>query len=698
MIVEKFTPEALVSAPRRGPAIPNHDGTLAFYTESTYTGGKSQKAIHLLNIATGTSSLILRDDRAYEPSWLDNGTNTIVYLRGGCMGLTFVLAIDVDRFPLEPLVAGHVSAPVQCLKTRLLGDGTIAFTVLGYVGTDGRLRNTDHREVHGGRVYSSSQLRNGDLQRGPHAYSVWYSVLERRDGVWRIIGDLHNALAATNLHISHETGFYENQKDQYDLCENGITVAAEHRGSPRTDPSDVYFVRVQSFGAGISETPKKIEIQSKECRGICTLPQFSPDGSMIGFLRAEGPNSETSLIYIYHTLESESAISVFDMVTGRPWPLTPNNFRFSADGHSLYVTAEDCGHVGLYHLDLLPNAYPRTLLRNGAVSAFYPLGQDDRVLVTASSFVENCRYQIVSHEPAVEPFVLSSASNHGAKLGLSPKQISDIYFEGGGNYIVHAWIVMPRHFDETKKYPLAILVHDNILNSSWLNAWDMKWNAAAWSEQGYVVVLPNITGSAGYGQDFATAIHDDWGGRPYDDLVSCMYNLRGVPGIDVDNAVIAGAGYGGYLMNWIQGHPLAKRFKAMVCHAGIFNTQSTMLRSNPLGLNEYPGGLPTSETNLNAAAECYNPAQSGLLGNWKTPMLVIHNERDPVSPVSEGLAAYNNLQSSGVASKFLTFTDEGHEVVQEANSLEWHRHVFDWVNRYTGITPGLGNSSDNIPI
>lgn len=76
-------------------------------------------------------------------------------------------------------------------------------------------------------------------------------------------------------------------------------------------------------------------------------------------------------------------------------------------------------------------------------------------------------------------------------------------------------------------------------------------------------------------------------------------------------------------------------------------------------------------------------------------MLVIHNEKDPVSPVSEGLAAYNNLQSLGVASKFLTFTDEGHEVVQEANSLEWHHHVFDWINRYTGIAPGLGPSSDD---
>lgn len=71
-------------------------------------------------------------------------------------------------------------------------------------------------------------------------------------------------------------------------------------------------------------------------------------------------------------------------------------------------------------------------------------------------------------------------------------------------------------------------------------------------------------------------------------------------------------------------------------------------------------------------------------------MLVIHNERDPVVPISEGLAAYNNLQSLSLPSKFLTFADEGHEVVKEANSLEWHREVFSWVNGFTSMATPQG--------
>ncbi|KAI1162446.1 prolyl oligopeptidase [Nemania serpens] len=676
MIVEKLSPEALISAPRRGPAIPNNDGTLALYTESIHVDGKTRNEFYLLDIRTGVPSSILHDDQAYDPSWLADGTNTIVYLRSGGMGLTFVLTIDVDCSPLEPSIVGHIRAPVYGLKTQALGDGTLAFTVLGHVGEDGGLLNTDGRKHHGGRVYSSSRLQLQDLQKEPYASTVWCSTLSKQDGTWRIAGGLYNALGANNLRVPQEPS-------QYDLCENGIVVAA-NTGS---DAASVYFIRVHSFGAGTLEVPIKIEVQSEEYQGISTSPQFSPNGSMIAFLRKEGLDRDRSQIYVYHTSDSKSPIGVFDMVTGKPWPLVSTSFRFSPDGHSIYIAAEDHGQVGLYHLNLQPNAYPQCLLQNGVVSAFYPLGRSDsgKVLVTSSSFVDNCLYQIVSLDLTMEPVVLSPVSNNGIKLGLSQNQVSEIYFEGGGDYIIHAWMVKPRHFDESRKFPLAILVHDNVPTTTWLNTWNTEWNAAAWAEQGYVVVLPNITGSTGYGQGFATAIHDHWSGQSYDDLVSCLYSLRNVPGVDVDNAVIAGAGYGGYLMNWIQGHPLATRFKAMVCHAGIFNTQSMAPQANPLEFNRRIGGLPLFQGSSEILMR-YNPARPDLLRNWKTPMLVIHNERDPVAPISEGLAAYNNLQSLGVPSKFMTFADEGHDVAKEDNSIEWHREVFSWLNGFTSIT------------
>ena len=70
------------------------------------------------------------------------------------------------------------------------------------------------------------------------------------------------------------------------------------------------------------------------------------------------------------------------------------------------------------------------------------------------------------------------------------------------------------------------------------------------AEQGYVVVMPNPTGSTGYGQALTDAIAGDWGGRPYNDLVNCFEHIEGnLPYVDTRNAVALGASYGGYMIS-----------------------------------------------------------------------------------------------------------------------------------------------------
>jgi dipeptidyl aminopeptidase/acylaminoacyl peptidase len=44
--------------------------------------------------------------------------------------------------------------------------------------------------------------------------------------------------------------------------------------------------------------------------------------------------------------------------------------------------------------------------------------------------------------------------------------------------------------------------------------------------------------------------------------------------IDTDNGVAAGASYGGFMVNWIQGNPLGREFKALVSHDGTFVADS----------------------------------------------------------------------------------------------------------------------------
>jgi dipeptidyl aminopeptidase/acylaminoacyl peptidase len=70
---------------------------------------------------------------------------------------------------------------------------------------------------------------------------------------------------------------------------------------------------------------------------------------------------------------------------------------------------------------------------------------------------------------------------------------------------------------------------------------------------------------------------------------------------------------------------------------------------------------------------------------WQTPHLIIHSDLDYRLTVSEGLSAFNVLQQNGVPSRYLTFPDENHWVLNPENSLLWHAVVFDWINKYVGL-------------
>lgn len=80
-----------------------------------------------------------------------------------------------------------------------------------------------------------------------------------------------------------------------------------------------------------------------------------------------------------------------------------------------------------------------------------------------------------------------------------------------------------------------------------------------------IVVAPNPTGSTGYGQSFTDAIKESWGGLPYQDILNGFaYIKESMEYVDTNRAVALGASYGGYMMNWMQGHSLGKEFKGML--------------------------------------------------------------------------------------------------------------------------------------
>jgi Tol biopolymer transport system component len=87
----KFTPEVMLSAPRRTPGVPNSSGKLALYSVSTYSfeDHKRTSQIRVLLVGSGESYTLVEDPSASEPVWLndedylhlksnDDGSTTLV--------------------------------------------------------------------------------------------------------------------------------------------------------------------------------------------------------------------------------------------------------------------------------------------------------------------------------------------------------------------------------------------------------------------------------------------------------------------------------------------------------------------------------------------------------------------------------------------------------------------------------------------
>jgi dipeptidyl aminopeptidase/acylaminoacyl peptidase len=261
-----------------------------------------------------------------------------------------------------------------------------------------------------------------------------------------------------------------------------------------------------------------------------------------------------------------------------------------------------------------------------------------------------------------------------AQLDLPRPESVQVKVEGGE---MQMWILKPPGFDPKKKWPLAFLVHGGP-QGAWEDGWSYRWCPELWAAQGYVVALPNPRGSTGFGQKFTDEISGDWGGKCYDDLMAGLAYLEKQDYIDKDRMAAAGASFGGYMMDWFGGH--TDKFKTLITHCGVYNFDSMYALTDELWFDEWEhGGLPWDK-DKREAYEKFSPHR--YAANFKTPMLIIHNDLDFRVPVAEGHQLFTTLQRKGVPSKFINFPDEGHWVLKPKNSEYWHKEVFAWLAKY----------------
>jgi dipeptidyl aminopeptidase/acylaminoacyl peptidase len=188
----------------------------------------------------------------------------------------------------------------------------------------------------------------------------------------------------------------------------------------------------------------------------------------------------------------------------------------------------------------------------------------------------------------------------------------------------------------------------------------------------------NFHGSTSFGQSFCDSIRGDWGGQPYRDCLEAVRSLLNHKSYLNSTKVGAlGASYGGYMINWINGHHPPGMFQCLVNHDGIFDLKSLYYSTEELWFPEWEFGLPWES---NSGYDAANPSLH--VAQWRTPTLVIQGGKDHRVVETEGLSTFTALQRQGIPSQLLYFPDENHWCLKPLNSIKWHRTVAAWLDRW----------------
>lgn len=396
-------------------------------------------------------------------------------------------------------------------------------------------------------------------------------------------------------------------------------------------------------------------------------PAYSPDGRFLvyGVQRDIAFYADRVRLVVHDRRTGHERVLLED------WDLSPEGWEFGADGR-LYFAAEAEGRRAIFALDALnarKGGAPRELRRGGWLSDPHAAG--GRIFATLESLASPP--EAVSFRTDGRGLRRLTSFTKGRLKGIRLGRIQEARIPGADGRRIQVLLVHPPG-PARRKRPLLQQVHGGP-HGVFGDQWHWRWNPHAFAAPGRLVAMVNFHGSTGWGQDFAASIQGRWGDQPYRDVMAATDWLVGRGLADPARMAAAGGSYGGYLVSWIASQ--TDRFRCLVNHAGVSDFQAQYASDVTHGRRKAMGGEPWE--NL-AGMDRWNPMRHAK--GFRTPMLVLHGERDFRVPFGQGLEIYAVLRAMGIPGRLVVYPDENHWILKPRNSLHWYGEVLGWLRRW----------------
>jgi dipeptidyl aminopeptidase/acylaminoacyl peptidase len=410
--------------------------------------------------------------------------------------------------------------------------------------------------------------------------------------------------------------------------------------------------------------------------GPDVAPTPSPDGSKIAYLGyddARRRGYENIHLYVMDRDGKNSHV-----VTGG-LDRSVNSPAWAADGKSVYVTYEDHGVTKIARVGLDGKL---TDIATGVVGGGldrpytggdFSVGGPGVVAFTEGSPDHPADLAIVRGGRTQRVTRLNDSLLAGKTLGKVEALPTVSSFD---KKPIDAWIVTPPNFDPSKKYPLILEIHGGPFSAYGPS---FSTDDQLYAAGGYVVVYSNPRGSTSYGEDFANQIDRNYPSHDYDDLMSVVDAAIAKGFVDPGHLYVTGGSGGGALTAWIVGK--TDRFKAAATQKPVINWVSEVLTTDGYtSMAAYWFGKMPWEDPQGYWAR----SPLSLVGNVKTPTLVVVGADDNRTPPSEAEQYFNALQLRGVPTALVRVPDASHGGIaaRPSQSAAKAAAILGWFDRY----------------
>jgi dipeptidyl aminopeptidase/acylaminoacyl peptidase len=246
------------------------------------------------------------------------------------------------------------------------------------------------------------------------------------------------------------------------------------------------------------------------------------------------------------------------------------------------------------------------------------------------------------------------------------------------------WMTLPKGWAPGQARPTVVLVH----GGPWVRGGFWRWEPLAQylAAQGWVVLVPDFRGSAGYGQAHLRAGDRQWGRAMQDDVADALLWARQQKIAHPERACIIGASYGGYasLMGLVQ-HPSLYR-----CGASWVGVTDLMLLLQGHwwvddDISDLARGESLKRTVGDAASDAdalrqVSPVEQAA--RIQAPVLLAWGGRDRRVPPAHGERMREALQKAGVPHEVVVYEDEAHGWRKPANQVDFAKRLVGFLGRY----------------